>query len=134
MREVLLYDGACGLCAGSVRFVLRHDTHGTLRFASLQGEFGQQVLARHPELAGVDSMIWLQPASATAPERVAIRSDAALDVLRYLGGWWSLLLAVHIVPRPLRDAAYDLIAAHRHRVTRARCPVPDGADRHRFLW
>ncbi len=133
MSEVLLYDGTCGLCAASVQFVLRHDRRGTLRFAAQQGAFGRSVLARHPALAGADSVIWLRPASGSTEESAAIRSDAALCVVAYLGGWWQWLTVVRAIPRPLRDAVYDLVARHRHRVTRRQCLRPDAATRHRFL-
>ena len=133
MSEILLYDGTCGLCAESVRFVLRHDRRETLRFASLQSAFGQQMIARHPELHGVDSVVWVQPASAATDERIAVRSDAALRVLAYLGGWWRLLAAARVIPRPLRDAIYDFIATNRHHVTRTQCLLPDASVRQRFL-
>jgi predicted DCC family thiol-disulfide oxidoreductase YuxK len=134
---VLLYDGSCGFCADSVRFVLRHDRRGTLRFAALQSPFGQRVVRRHPELRTIDSVVWLDDSdrSATAPDgqRVSVRSDAALRLLEYLGGWWAVLRIMRVMPRPMRDAAYDLIARHRHQLSRADCLVPTAAERRRFL-
>jgi predicted DCC family thiol-disulfide oxidoreductase YuxK len=134
---VLLYDGTCGFCAGSVRFVLRHDRRGTVRFAALQSPFGQRVLERHPQLRRVDSMVWLDESggSSTDPhgERVSVRSDAALRVAHYLGGWWSVARIARFVPRPIRDAAYDLVARHRHRLSREACLVLNGEERRRFL-
>jgi predicted DCC family thiol-disulfide oxidoreductase YuxK len=130
---VLLYDGSCGFCASSVRFVLRHDRRGTLRFAALQSAFGQRVVARHPQLRDADSVVWLDE-SATAPEgSVSVRSDAALRIAEYLGRWWTVARIIRLVPRPLRDAAYDLIARHRHQLSRADCLVPTAAERRRFL-
>ena len=131
---VLLYDGACGLCGTTVRLVLRHDRRGTLRFAALGGGYALAVVGRHPELAGADSMIWVEPGGAGRPEQVLVRSAAALRVARYLGGPWRLLLAVGFVPSPLRDAAYDLLARHRHRIPGAvACVVPTAEERARFL-
>jgi predicted DCC family thiol-disulfide oxidoreductase YuxK len=134
---VLLYDGSCGFCADSVRFVLRHDRRGTLRFAALQSPFGQRTLERHPQLRGIDSMVWLDRSdgSPTPPgsERVGVRSDAALRLLNYLGGWWRVGRIIRIVPRSIRDAAYDLIARHRHQLSGADCLVPSAAERSRFL-
>jgi predicted DCC family thiol-disulfide oxidoreductase YuxK len=133
---VLLYDGSCGFCAASVRFVLRHDRHGTLRFAALQSPFGQRVLQQHPQLRTVDSVVWLDQSgeAATAPVSHAnVRSDAALRLLEYLGCWWTVGRMIRIVPRPIRDAAYDLIARHRHQLSRADCLVPTAAERRRFL-
>jgi predicted DCC family thiol-disulfide oxidoreductase YuxK len=80
-------------------------------------------------------MIWVEPAGAVAPERVFVRSAAALRVARYLGGAWTLALGAWLVPRALRDAAYDLLARHRHRLPGATdaCFVPSPEDRARFL-
>jgi predicted DCC family thiol-disulfide oxidoreductase YuxK len=139
---VLLYDGACGLCASSVQLVLRHDPHGPLRFASLQGAFGRAVVARHEALRGVDSMVWVEPSGpatagggpAGAPlERVYVRSDAVLRVCGYLGGAWSLLGIGAVVPRALRDGLYALVARHRHALATPVCVLPTDAQRARFI-
>jgi predicted DCC family thiol-disulfide oxidoreductase YuxK len=99
----------------------------------LQGEFGRLVRRRHPELDGVDSIIWLDPPMDRG--RVLVRSDAALRVARYLGGWWRLALVFRLLPRALRDAGYDLIARHRHRLAGSgpSCLVPGPDVRERFL-
>jgi len=127
---ILLYDGACGLCAGSVQFVLGRERSHDLRFAPLAGATGMTLKAVHPELAGVDSMIWYEPATG----RVRIRSDAALAAARYLGGGWTVLATVAaLVPRALRDRVYDMIARHRHRLAGPVCVVPTAEQRGRFL-
>jgi predicted DCC family thiol-disulfide oxidoreductase YuxK len=116
---VLLYDGACGVCGSSVQLILRRDRRGALRFAALQGAFAATVRSRHPDLNGVDSMIWVEPGSPGVPERVFVRSAAALRAAGYLGGVWRLALMAALLPRRLRDGAYDLVARHRHRLTAA---------------
>lgn len=132
---VLLYDGDCGLCAGSVQFVLRQESprvRDRLRFAPLQGQFGAQVRASFPELAGVDSVVWYDPASPSAT--VLVRSAAALAVARHLGGGWALLGTLgRLVPRPIRDAVYNLIARNRRRLVAQACLLPSPAERTRFL-
>ncbi len=132
---MLLYDGTCGFCADSVQLVLRHDRRGTLRFASLQGGFGQAIRARHPELSRADTAVWVEPASAGSGERVLLRSDAALKVAGYLGGWFHLTRLASVLPRRLRDAAYDLVARHRHQLSgdAPSCLVPGPDVRARFL-
>ena len=130
---VLLYDGACGFCARSVRFVLARDREGgALRFATLQGPVGAAAHRARPALAGIDSVVWYEPAAG----RVLVRSEAALAVLRYLGGPWRALAAVGaLVPRPVRDAAYALVARNRHRLAGSAdgCLLPTPAQRARFL-
>ena len=134
---VLLYDGTCGFCASSVQFVLRQERAGrTLRFASLQGETGQSVFRRHPELAGVDSLIWYEDGGGAAGDVVLVRSDGILAVARYLGGPWAALARVgRLVPRAVRDAMYDFVARNRYRIPgKARaCLLPTPDERRRFL-
>jgi predicted DCC family thiol-disulfide oxidoreductase YuxK len=134
-NPVLLYDGSCGFCAESVQLVLRHDRRGTLRFAPLDGPFGRDLLARHPELSSVDSVVWYDPASDRASERLLTRSAVALRVARYLGGVWRLAGAARLIPRPIRDRLYDLVARHRHSLVRGgpQCLVPTPEQRARFL-
>jgi predicted DCC family thiol-disulfide oxidoreductase YuxK len=132
VTPVLLYDGACGLCAASVQFVLRHERRRGLRFAPLQGPFAAAVRDRHPELAGVDSMIWIE--SAVHGERIYVRSAAVLRVARYLGGAWRLAAAGWLLPQSWRDALYDTVARHRHELfAPEQCYLPPADVRSRFL-
>lgn len=132
---VLLYDGTCGFCADSVQLVLRHDRKGTLKFAALESPFGRAVRDRHPELAQVDSVVWYDPPDGGTGERVLTRSTAALRVARYLGGKWRLLTLARLIPSGIRDRAYDLVARHRHQLSRGgpQCLVPTPEQRARFL-
>jgi predicted DCC family thiol-disulfide oxidoreductase YuxK len=132
-KDVVLYDGVCGLCNWFVRFVLRHDPAGQFRFAALQGSFGQSVLARHPQEALEDTVI-LVTAAGTAQEALLLRSNAVLSVARKLGGPWAGLAApTRCFPPGLRDAAYRLVARHRYRVFGRldACPLlrPEWQDR-----
>ncbi|HEU4989469.1 MAG TPA: DCC1-like thiol-disulfide oxidoreductase family protein [Gemmatimonadaceae bacterium] len=131
---VLLYDGRCGLCSRTVRFVLKHERAHSLRFAPLDGEFAAAMMARHPELTGVDSVVWVER-TASNGERVLVRSAAALRVARYLGGPWRLLAVFRMVPDGWRDSVYDFVARHRHRLLPGtdRCPLPVSAQQDRFL-
>lgn len=130
---LLLYDGTCGFCAASVQLVLRHDRRGLLRFAPLDGPTAAAVRAAHPLPAGADSMVWVEHRPGGGI-RVFGRSDAALRVARYLGGAWHLARLGRLLPRPMRDAVYDLVARHRHRLPGAvRCLVPAAEVRDRFL-
>ena len=131
---VMLYDGLCGFCNRSVQTVLRYDRRGTLRFAALQSEYGQAVIARHPELAGVDSVVFLETGGGEE-ERVHVRSDAALRVAAYLGGAWKIFQAARLIPRPLRDLLYDTFARNRYKLFGKydSCLLPAPEVRSRFL-
>lgn len=131
---ILLYDGLCGFCDGTVQFILRHDRKKTLKFATLQGDFARQVFARHPELAGIDSLVLVERDNAGV-ERVHVRSNGALRVARYLGGPWHLARVAAIVPRFIRDLAYNGFARIRYRVFGQynSCPIPTPEQRARFI-
>ncbi len=129
-QSVVLFDGDCGLCNGVVNFVLRHDERGRFRFAPLQSPAGQSFLRRYglpPE--GVNSMVLLENG------RFFTRSTAALRLARRLGGVWSLLYCLIIVPLPVRDFVYGLVAKYRYRVfgRSASCTMPTPEHRKRFI-
>lgn len=133
-QMVLLYDGACGFCEASIQFVLRHDRVKSLRFAPLQGVLAAAITERHPELAHVDSLVWVD-GLGHRDEQVHVRSAATLKVASYLGGGWRLASFARVVPAVLRDAVYGLVARHRHRLIRGgeRCLVLSAEQRARFL-
>jgi predicted DCC family thiol-disulfide oxidoreductase YuxK len=132
---LLLYDGACGLCAASVQFILRHERRQTLQFAPLQGDAAAQLRARHPELAGVDSMVWVDGFGDPRAEHVEVRADAVMRAASYLGGPWALAAIGRFVPAKLRNALYDLVARHRHQLFAPpeQCYLPSPDTRARFL-
>lgn len=126
---ILLYDGVCGLCNGFVQFVLKRDKLGAMHFATLQGELGQAALRQLPEIADVDSVVLLHRDGAW------VRSTAALEVARYLGGPWSATLAAYALPRLLRDWLYDFVARRRYGWFGRfdACPIPSAETLARFL-
>ncbi len=132
--RVLLYDGTCGFCAASVQFILRHESQSTLQFAPLQGRWAAGLRGRHPELEGVDSMVWVDGAG-TPRESVQIRSRAVLKAAGYLGSLWGLARIGWLVPVGVADCVYDFVARHRHAILRApeMCYVPAADVRTRFL-
>lgn len=132
---VVLYDGLCGLCDRYVQFVLRRDHRGAFRFAPLQGAFATQALTRHG-LAPAENprSLALVESPGSPGERLRLRSDAVLAVLTGLGGAWRLLSLLRVIPRPLRDLVYAVVAGLRYRVfgRLVSCSVPPpsaGSDR-----
>lgn len=137
-ETIVLFDGLCNLCNGTVRFLLRRDRRRRLRFAALQSSAGRRLLAQH----GWRSAAAEPAASATGgPEsivvidagRAFVASAAALRIARRLPWPWPLLGAFAVLPRPLRDALYRFIARHRYRwfgrIESCRLPTAGTADR-----
>lgn len=129
-HPVILYDGVCGLCDRTIRFVVRHDQAGRFRFAPLQSAFAAGVLARHGrEAARLDTVYLLRGAQLLA------KSDAVCAILYELGGIWRLPALLRFLPRGLRDRAYDALAGRRYRWFGRfdQCPVPPAHLRERFV-
>ncbi len=132
---VLLYDGLCGFCDRSVQFVLARDPTGSMKFATLQGDFASRILRQHPELQHIDSLVLVDTTDDGLHPPVMVRTAAVLGVARYLGWPWRGASVLQLVPRVLRDWGYDLLARHRHQWfgRHDTCPVPSPEQRKRFL-
>jgi predicted DCC family thiol-disulfide oxidoreductase YuxK len=137
--RLVLFDGVCGLCDRTVQFLLDHDPDGALSYAALQGETAAAIRARHPELEGVDSVVFVEreggEAGAPALERVTVRSKAVMRMLRHVRGPYRHLAVLGALPAPLLDVGYDLVASARYRIfgKLETCRVPDAKVRGRFL-
>ena len=116
-QPVLLYDGECGLCSAVVRFMLKHDRRGVLRFAPLQGRTGQAALRSHGlNTRNFDSLVFVEDI-ARREGACHLRSTGALRALAELGGGWRRAArVVERIPAPWRDAIYRLVARLRYRV------------------
>ncbi len=129
-KVILLFDGVCNLCNASVNFILSRDKKDRFRFAALQSDEGKTILADWKLPAGeIDSVVLLENGTAY------FRSEAALRILKNLGGAWILLYVFVIVPVFIRDPIYNWIARNRFKWygKRETCRVPDEALKKKFL-
>ncbi len=129
-HAVVLFDGVCNLCNGSVNFIIDRDPDGYFRFASLQSEEAEAIMRS----AGISDET-LESIVLVEGGRVFRRSDAVLRIARKLKGPWSALALFTVVPRPIRDRVYDWIARNRYRWfgKRDTCRIPTPELRARFL-
>ncbi len=128
-HPVILFDGHCGLCNASIRFVLRHEVEPLFRFAPLQSTWaGTQA----PEGLDVQqlSTVYLLDADG-----VHARSEAALRIARHLRAPWRWMAICLIIPRPIRDAVYRVVGRFRYALfgRSAYCAVATPAVQQRFL-
>ena len=134
-RALLLYDGVCALCNGVVQFLMKHDSLDRFRYAPLQSSLGREVLARFDIHAFPDGVMLLTDA-LTPGEHLYQRSDAVAEAMQLLGGYWRLVGRVlRLVPRPLRDWGYGIVARFRYRLFGRydTCPIPPPEQRSRLL-
>ncbi len=126
---VLLFDGVCALCAGSVGFVLRHEREPLVRFVAIQSPEGAALAERFGvDPTAPDTFLFVQDGFAKQ------KSDGVLAVLGLMRPPWRWLGIGRLCPRPLRDWAYDRIAKHRYAIfgKRQSCLMPTPALRARF--
>ena len=127
--DVILYDGVCVFCSRWVRFVAARDREARFRFTAIQSPYGTR-LAR---AFGIDPQD--PDTNAVIHGGVAyFKSDAALTVLSHLPGF-SWVRALFAVPKPLRDAVYNMIARNRYRIfgKYEACFVPDAEMKGRVM-
>ena len=122
---VLLYDGECGLCNGVVRFLLRRDRAGRLRFAPLQSPPAEAYLvAQGLPTADFDSLVFVPDWSRPGRGASLLRTDGALAALAELGGGWRTVAELRRLPRWLRDPLYKLVARTRYALFGQYRPTP----------
>ncbi|KKB40835.1 thiol-disulfide oxidoreductase DCC family protein [Bacillus thermotolerans] len=126
---VVLFDGDCNFCDASVQFILNRDPEGLFHFASLQSEAGEELREKHQVRDDVDSMVLIEG------DKVYYKSTAALRIARHLKGAWKLLYAFVLIPRPIREFAYDYLAKNRYKWfgQKQSCMLPPPHIRARFL-
>jgi predicted DCC family thiol-disulfide oxidoreductase YuxK len=127
---IVLYDGTCGLCARSVRWILRHEGDRELRFAPLQGETAAALRKQFTNIPeSIDTVIYIDGT------RAHLRSKAFLHMARHFRAPWRWLHAVRWLPGFVLDLGYRVVAALRYRMFGKvdSCELPSPENRARFM-
>ena len=130
MSAIILFDGVCNFCNGSVNFIIERDPAGYFKFAPLQSEIGEKLLAENRiDKTLTDSVVLIEDGKAYT------HSTAALRVARKLDGAWRWFYYLIFVPSFIRDAFYKLFARYRYKLfgKKDECMLPTPEIRARFL-
>nr|WP_298789875.1 thiol-disulfide oxidoreductase DCC family protein [uncultured Allomuricauda sp.] len=130
-KKIILFDGVCNLCNGAIQFIIKRDKKDTFRYAPLQSEIGEQLIAeRAIDTSKVDSIILIEPGVA-----YFTKSDAALRIAQDFGGLWKALAIFTWIPKTFRDAIYDLVAKNRYKWfgRKDACMIPTPELQGKFL-
>lgn len=128
-RPIIFFDGVCGLCNRFVDFVIRRDHQGVFLFAPLQGETARSRLSEE-DVSQLSTMVLADEAGLHR------RSTAAVRILCRLGtGWKAAGFLLAMIPRPLREVGYGLVARCRYALfgKKEACRLPTPDERARFL-
>lgn len=125
----MLFDGVCNFCQSSVQFIIKNDNSKSIKFASLQSEFGQKIIAQYQISSQIDSIIFIQN------QKAYIKSDAALEIASYFKFPYNYLKFLKIFPLSIRNYVYDIIAKNRYKWfgKKDNCMIPSPEIRARFL-
>jgi predicted DCC family thiol-disulfide oxidoreductase YuxK len=129
-HPLIIFDGVCNYCCGTVNFIIKRDPRGIFRFAPFQSAAAERILGKYNYPATkLDSFVLIEN------DKLYTKSEAGLRVQKLLGGIYSLLYAFILVPAPIRDAVYDYIARNRYRWfgKKDECMIPTPEIRNRFL-
>ena len=128
MSAIILFDGVCNFCHGSVNFIIENDKKNHFKFAPIQSEAGQKFVEKFG-LSEIDSVILVEN------DRAYTHSTAALRVAKNLGGIFSVLYALIVIPPPIRDFFYKWFARNRYRFfgKKDECMIPTPEIRAKFL-
>ena len=120
-----------------MNFIIDHDKKDFFRFAALQSETGQNILKQINlktnnfwQSQGLpDSLILVDK------QNYFIKSSAALNILKHLSGFWKILFVFIIIPRPIRNFIYDLIAKNRYKIFGKKdvCRIPTEEEKKKFV-
>jgi predicted DCC family thiol-disulfide oxidoreductase YuxK len=124
-KAIVFFDGDCALCNRSVQWILRRDRQGVFYFATLHSTTAESLQISQES----DSVVLF------LDHTVYTQSAAVVRILWLVGGWWRVLAVIlFIIPAPLRDGMYRLIARNRYRWFGTQsCIVPSAQERWRFL-
>ena len=131
---IVFFDGVCGLCNRAVDFIIAEDSYAHFKFAAIQGSTAASLNS--------DTVTSGQTMAVLIDGELLYRSDAALEIAARLGGLWRMMSWLYIIPRPIRDALYELIQRNRYRWFGLRRPADcrrhrkpsDFYRRHRSFW
>lgn len=129
--KIILFDGVCNLCNGAIQFMIKHDKKDAFRYAALQSDIGQKLIAeRHIDTEKIDSIVLIEPGVA-----YYTKSDAALQIGKHLKGYSTISSLLLGIPRVIRDFVYDFIARNRYKWygKKQECMIPTPELKAKFL-
>jgi predicted DCC family thiol-disulfide oxidoreductase YuxK len=129
-KSTILFDGVCNLCNGFVNFIIVRDKANKFRFGSLQSPAVVDLLRQHNFSSDDLSTVVLLEGN-----KLYYQSTAVLKILKQLGGAWVLLYGFIIIPKPVRDFFYNLIAKNRYKLfgRQDACMVPTPELKAKFV-
>ncbi len=131
-RNIVFYDGECGLCHNWVKFILPKDKNAVFHFSPIQGDTIKELVNEELRETLPDSII-----VHTQDGELLTKTSAVVSILKGVGGFWgSIGGVIDIFPKAISDFVYDFIASIRKKIfasPKDLCPLVPEELRERFL-
>jgi predicted DCC family thiol-disulfide oxidoreductase YuxK len=117
-RHILFYDGTCGICSRSVRFILKNESDERINFAALQSDFSSEFLRNFDiENSNLTTLYFYSKGN------VYSKSRAILALIPFLKWYNSFFYLGFLIPRFILDFFYDILAKNRKRFFSSTCEL-----------
>lgn len=109
-NPIVLFDGVCHFCNSSVQFLIRRDKNAVIQFAPLQSIQAKELIRATGYTGEIPDGVALIDGN-----KIYFESDAALKSLHYLGRGWKIVSYLKLIPKPIRQGVYRMIARNRYK-------------------
>lgn len=129
-KQIILFDGVCNFCNYWVNFIIDRDKQQIFKFAALQSNAGQKLLKEfNLDTTNFDTFILV------SGNHHYTKSTAALKIASKLNYPIKIIYSFMIIPKPIRDFVYSLIANNRYKLFGKRdvCRIPTEEEKSKFV-
>ena len=128
-KQLVLFDGVCQFCNGSVQFIINRDPNNQFLFAPIQSPLGQALMEHYQLVDEPDTFVLVSEGGFLT------RSDAVLSTVKKLSGLWPIFSVFKVLPKRLRDAAYTLFGRYRYKLfgRLETCQIPTDELKAKFI-
>ena len=130
LETILLFDSECILCNSSIRFILKNEKNNNIKFCALKSDFGKSIVKEiYKDQPAPNSLIFINK------NKIYTKSDAVLQICKFLKALFPLLYFFILIPKFLRDPIYGWIAKNRYSYfgKSTECYIPDIENKKRFI-
>jgi predicted DCC family thiol-disulfide oxidoreductase YuxK len=124
-KNIVLFDGVCGLCDKFVEFLLKIDSSKSLYFSPLQSDLAKSLIKEN----NTETVIFY------TNNITYEKSDAVIQIFLTINPFWKILLIFRLIPKSIRDSIYMFISKNRYRLFGKNeiCKVPTKEQGERFI-
>lgn len=129
-KAIIIFDGICNLCIGSVNFIIKHDKKAFFKFVSSQSQQASQIINKYKiDNTNLKTIVLIKD------NIVFTKSSAVIEICKNLDGYWKIFSIAKYIPLFFRDWVYMKIARNRYEWfgKKENCLIPSKEIKKRFM-